>query len=694
VPRRLLRVAARDGRTCYHRRVKRVALVLALVVGAFVAACFHGADGRGVIAEEVQPFLASHPVVLERIPPERRDAAWSAAAPHVSREPPAIAPMPPYEPGAPADPRWVSTSVWPMVAYRGESRTWPVFVRGHQTALGVYLALGLSLVLGEPPGSWRRATTVLAALALVLTFLLARRYLARRDALYAVAVLGLSWGMIVIGRSAYACEVGSRLFLLATFLALAHRRWLAAGLLGAVAVLMRAPVLTVLLPGAVVLWRNANLAEPDHARIRHLALVTALALLAPLVVVLGLDSLAPFRADAAPLATLGDPLAALPRIPRQALLSLAWLGDANSVWRPLVRGELGLDRSLLLPALLTAAPTLGALVRMVRRQAHLFERLYVVCLASCVVAGAWFYPDPDQFQLALALEPLFALCLVAQLAALAPLARRWAPLVAGLLLAWRGATAVAGFASDDEVAVAFLSGATQSAALDALAEVDPDGAHTVTTTYLHVGVPEARRGMRPLHAWPLFSGTFDTDHADAWRELLCAYAPRHVLHTTRRSLFESDDMFPEAIARGAPEVLSELDIDRELQRFPTESGAPGWELWTLRYPEGFTCDPPERPATPARWRDLEVGTRIGAHRIVALRPREDGGVALHFEDALVLDLAAPDPEREPPAEVPGFAVLYRRAPGVSDGELVERAVSFADALRARWSRSDTATSSP
>ena len=81
----------------------------ALVV--FVVLASIGTATRGIIAEEIQPYLRRHTLVLE--------------APDCDE----VAPTPPYEKVGSPPPRLFSTSSWPIVAYDGTSRMWPVLIR-------------------------------------------------------------------------------------------------------------------------------------------------------------------------------------------------------------------------------------------------------------------------------------------------------------------------------------------------------------------------------------------------------------------------------------------------------------------------------------------------------------------------------------------------------------------------------------
>src|SRR5690349_6047540 len=85
-----------------------------------------GAGSRGIIAEEIQPYLRHYPKVLELrggdvnyLPPNDDPELRSAV-----------------DEGREVEPRWVGTRQWPEVGYQGRERVVPVFVRGHQTAIG------------------------------------------------------------------------------------------------------------------------------------------------------------------------------------------------------------------------------------------------------------------------------------------------------------------------------------------------------------------------------------------------------------------------------------------------------------------------------------------------------------------------------------------------------------------------------
>ena len=188
--------------------------------------------------------------------------------------------------------------------------------------------------------------------------------------------------------------------------------------------------------------------------------------------------------------------------------------------------------------------------------------------------------------------------------------------VALLVFAWRGGTTVRGALASADTAIACFSGRSQHAALARLRELGAEGPRTLTTTYLHVGVPEALIGLHPLHAFELFSASSPADsHQERWTELLRAYRPRHVLHTAHRSLFESDDMYPEAIGRDGLRAAADLGIDLRVEAYPTEAGPTGWEVWTLSYPEGFdveTAAPPEElPAVGHHVCDMLTAGLVG-----------------------------------------------------------------------------------
>ncbi|HEY0132472.1 MAG TPA: hypothetical protein VGB85_00295, partial [Nannocystis sp.] len=87
-----------------------------------------GAGERGIIAEEVQPYLRHYPVVLGDDPRTDGPRPWPPNDDDAVRAA--------VTAGEPVAPRWVGTGQWPQLAWQGRERIWPLFVRGHQTALG------------------------------------------------------------------------------------------------------------------------------------------------------------------------------------------------------------------------------------------------------------------------------------------------------------------------------------------------------------------------------------------------------------------------------------------------------------------------------------------------------------------------------------------------------------------------------
>jgi hypothetical protein len=548
----------------------RTAAVAAALV--FFGLAWPGASERGIIAEEVQPYLRRHPVVLEEQIGGR-----------------AIVPMPPAEPAAPPPPRWVSTSQWPQLAYDGSDRQWPLLIRGHQSALGAYPGLLLGPALGGGIAGIRRSTVLMGLAIVWLTLALSRR-LGGASPLLAALVLAASFGMVAISRTGYGYEVASRLAMVAA-LATAARpappsraRALAVGALAGVAVICRATVALALVPALAALWwPRARRPPAGRAALGVIALVAV-----PAIVLAVAVWVTPPRPDSLPLANFpwADLRPRLAGAPRQGVILLAWLADATAIWRPVARGDTSLG-AVAAAATLGALPMAAAAARVAGGRAGDGERMFLAALGSSIVGGALLYGSPNQFQLALPLEPLFAIAVAEQLPAL-PAAGPRAALTAGVL-AWRAFTAGSGLALDGRTANPMLSGACQRAAVAHLTDLGVSGERILTTTYNHAGVIEAwsDERLRPVHAWPLLrTPPGDDARLDPqWARLLERYRPEIVVLTDGRNLFESHGMDPPAIGRSLARVSAARGVSlTDAGRFPTESGTPGWALVRLAYP--------------------------------------------------------------------------------------------------------------
>jgi hypothetical protein len=585
----------------WSRSFIRIAGAASAIV-VFLAYTERDVGTRGIISEEVEPYLTRYPRVLERGLDGRIDA------------------LPPYESGAraphgPHGPHgWVATSEWPVVGYDGATRLWPVFVRGHQSALGSYLGIALGPLLGGGIAGVRRSNAWMALFLIAGTFLLARRLslgLSVSEGGLAALILGSSFGVLWCARTAYGFELASRLFaLLALFLA-AERRplsWQRSAFIGVavgLAVLCRATILAALAPALAVL-----LSDPLRLpRLRTVAPTFVGAFAIPFVAYFAVGTVAPFFDGTGPF----DPISftAWPTrlfgVLRQLGLQLTWLGDASMVMRP-IYGDGTAISSYGWPTPVAAVPLIVGLWRWYQKTATDAERMFVCATVTSVFVGASIYPGPNDFQLALALEPLFALALAAQIALLArPLAQ-----VAGLAVilchvhgAW------VGLKLDRSVSNPMLSGRTQRAALAELRALGVRGPEVLTVRYHQVGVLEAwsEGAIRPTHAWPLFSGVSLEKLSSVWRELLSTERPRYLLLADGYNLCEGDQPDGAQMARGLDLAARELD-DRltPIARFPTESGAAGWSLvrvdpLALKAPAEAPLDgapPPPPPVGPAR----------------------------------------------------------------------------------------------
>jgi hypothetical protein len=542
--------------------------VLLLLGFALVASV--GTATRGIIAEEVAPYLRRHTLVLDGEP---------CAPPR---------PAPPYEPGAPAGPRLFSTSSWPIVAYDGETRMWPVLIRAYQSAIAGYVGMALGPLLGGGIAGVRRSTILLGCLIVLFTASFARRTSGAHAALWATALLATSFGMIASSRTGYGFELGSREAMMGALAVLSPRappgrvRASLAGLLAAVAIASRATIAVAVVPAlVVVLWKSER---RSGVAARALALGTTL--LVPAVALFVIVHLAPLRSGTGPLASFVPEalLRHLALVPGLVLVHLAWLGDSTSIWAPLYAGQKSLGAGLWPAAALAAVVVIFAIVRAARRTAGEGEAMLLAAGATTMAAAALLYRNANQFQLALPLEPLFALAGAEQIVAAGKLAwSRSSWLVGGLAVVARVQGAARGMVLDAHADNPMLSGAAQRAASERLAELGARGPEVVTTTYNHAGVVEAwtDEAVRPIHAWRLFVAADERRMRSAWRQLIATYHPRYVLLTEGSNLVESGETDVAAIERTLDEVAASAGLTPTRSTYATEGGAPGWAIVTL-----------------------------------------------------------------------------------------------------------------
>jgi hypothetical protein len=749
--------------------VKKNTLLAVLLgfAGVFLALAWPGAGLRGIVAEEAQPHLHRYPIVLTRAEPGARPEPGARSEPNgppsagpagradgqtpqEGPRPPSIVRMPPYEEGAPARPRWVTTSQWPVIAYDGESRVWPVLLRGPETALGSYVHIAIGPILGGGIAGVRRSTVLLGLCVVLLTGLVAARLHRRAnvppgpggragaadpspgevDAIAgAAALVAGSFGVIALARTGHISEVAGLLAMMLALAGLASREpptvrraaWV--GLACGVAILCHAAILIAIVPAILVLCLSRDRTPSRRAA----ATLAALGVVLPVLLVALLALAAPFQSGNAPFG--GAPLEHIPArmlvIHRQLVLTLAWLGDATSVWGPLARGEAPLGSSLWRAAAIGGVPFVAATVRLAFGRAETGEKLFLATLASSVLAGALLYEGPNAFQLALGLEPFFALALAEQIAALVGASRAPAHQAvsrrarAYRVRAWAlGAVVVLlridsisrGLGLDAMTANPMLSGKAQRAAVLRMTELELTGPEVVTTAYHHVGVLEGWTdgAIRPLHAWPALESPPDANDCPiqaSWREIFRVYRPRYVLLTEGPTLHESRGTRSPAIARGLRRAAEIAGMTVHLDSsFPTESGGPGWALVRLRYPPSLLApgrdelavdpacpiDSTEPPAGErlSSFEGLAPGGRVGAMRIEGLE-RRDGVVRITVkrnDDVAVLEVR-PEGEGPPPAASGGgYGVSYRNSDTrvFQSEELVAAAAAIAAELaRAR-----------
>jgi len=504
-------------------------VLLLAIVHLLVA--WPGAGERGIIAEEVQPYLRHYPKVLEE------SAEVRFAAPY---DDPAL--LVAIDAGRPVTPRWVGTTHWPELAFHGPDRIYPLLVRGHQTALGSAPGLAFGPWLGGGIAGVRRASVLLGLALVLLAYALARRLGAsQRVATLVGLACALSPGLWFFARTGYGFELGSRVLMLTTLVVAAPlqrigaRRAIGIGLLFALAVLARATIAVTLAPPLLLLLFHPRRFPGFRGVAGILGLGGALPLLAFVVVKALLPLRAAPAADLALASLSGRTLVALPT----AWMQLAWVVDPRVVLSALVGGAAS-ARPATLAALLGAVVTGVALVRWWRGTAREGERLFVAALLGNAILGAFLYGDPLQFQLGMALEPLFVLAVAVQLDGVSIRGRTPVFVAVAALFVARIATLASLAAEQRRTDNPMLSGRAQRAVVAALATVP--GETVVTTAYDHVGVLESWTGeaLRPIHAWKLLkvAGADDAVAVERWRAIFAARRVCHVLLGRAQSLVE------------------------------------------------------------------------------------------------------------------------------------------------------------
>lgn len=539
-------------------RLWRSKIGLGLVCVLFLALALPGAGLRGVVAEEVQPTLRRHPVVLD-----------VGADNRIER-------LPPYEANAPSRPRLVRTTQWPVLAWDGATRQWPLFIRGHQSALGAWVSLALMPMLGDGVSGLQRASVLLSVFLLVLTWVLARRLGLDDGATLATLLVATCFGTFFFARTGYAFEILSRVAMLATLVVasparpLTTARALAIGLCAAIAILSRATIAVTLAPALLMLLTH----QPRWKGLPRFVLVGVVAVGVPVLVA----ALAPFATGSQPLADLPwRQLADRPlQAPAHLFMQLAWLGDPGSVLGPLRAGTSPVPARLIASAVLSGVVACVALIRWWRGTVHEAERLFIASLIGNVCVGALLYESAAQFQLAMALEPLIALALIAQLR-----------LVQGRVLVLipilvRAISLAVGLHQDATIANPMFSGRAQRSAIAHLHTLDLDAGRLMTTTYNQAGVIEAWTdgALTPVHAWAVLKRS--PRLVERWSALLALEHPRYVLLSPGTNPMDGDFTDNAAVSRALEESLVQHDR-RIVQRwdFPTESGEPGWALVEL-----------------------------------------------------------------------------------------------------------------
>lgn len=555
-------------------RVPTAAWVLVLLLLQLVLA-WPGAGDRGIVAEEVQPYLHRYPRVLGGDP-------LRGEAPR---------PWPPNDDTSSAvRTGWVGTGQWPQLAWQGHDRIYPVFVRGHQTALGTWWGITVGPWLGDGIVGVRRSSVLLGLWIILLVTVIGRR--CRLPAPW-VALAGLlcvlSPGLSFFSRTGYGFELASRVLMLAALAIAARREPIALrrgallGLCVAAALLARVTIAVTLAP-ALILLLVAPRRWPGVARFVWPGLVGV-------GLTVGLVGLAlatlPFWPGTTPGADL--PLAALATrtlaAPACLFVQLAWVVDPRVILGPLVGGDAAIDLARgAVPAAIGAVVLIAAMVRWWRGRSGDGERMFVAAALGNALGGAWLYGDPVQFQLGMALEPLFALALAEQLAALWPTRPRVTSLIVMTAIVARALTLGSLWRAEQVTGNPMLSGRAQHDALAVLERVD--GARVLTTDYNHVGVFEGWSGERVqlLHGWPLLAtrGRSEAELQAAFTAILDRFAVCHVLFTVGDNLVAGEFAGPAKARAGLERALQARGrgvLERRV--FVGEAGAPALALWSL-----------------------------------------------------------------------------------------------------------------
>jgi len=236
------------------------------------------------------------------------------------------------------------------------------------------------------------------------------------------------------------------------------------------------------------------------------------------------------------------------------------------------------------PALLGGVVLGVGLLRWWRGRSGDGERMFIAATLGNALGGAWLYGDPAQFQLAMALEPLFALALAEQLGALGSTHRRVAGgLIAAVIVA-RALTLGSLWHGERVTANPMLSGQAQRAVLAELAQLD--AARVLTTDYNHAGVFEAwsDERMQLVHGWPLLAsrGQSVEQLQAAFGSILDGFAICHVLFNAGDNLVAGEFSAPATARVGLERALVERGRTVGRRRvFVSAAGTPALELWWL-----------------------------------------------------------------------------------------------------------------
>lgn len=558
----------------------RRAWPLAAIALAFVVAASVYPDALGIPSEEILPHLFRHPMVAE--------ADWNVGERLWLEQPWARV-------GEPEEAGLMVSTVWPTLSVVRPPRSWPLLTESWQAAYLSYYARAVAPLGGGGIAGLRRSAALLGALGLLATAAIGSRLGDRRAAILGAALLASSVGFLFVHRTAYLIESGPPLFAaVALWLALdgerSRARLVLAGLVAGAAVALKITSAWELGGMALFLtWSRRWPRAPWWAWAA--AVAAALVPLAPFAII--------WAAGGAPdvigrkLGLLAAPLEGMARLPHDAWVVLAWLGDPMALLGPLFHGARDVPPSPW-SALVAGAALLWAILRVIQRRADCApERLLLSTGAVVVTLTALFYDDAYPLQVAFLIAPWYALVVARMLLELA----RFSSLRLGPRSAAAAVLLLAAGAQGQElwrfqrahlsIENPMLAGEAQRQLAAGLVRLN--ARRPLTTTYNQVGVLEflSDGKVAPVHLYRLLVPRPGDDRVavreraeEAFVEALRELGGPVVLPTAE-NLFEGLHQDPKLVREAFAAACARLHLQaREVGRYP-EGGRPLFEVYAV-----------------------------------------------------------------------------------------------------------------